>query len=64
MSKESIRPCTNKRADCDENVAAEDNPTLVLEDRGGKRIVLERHNRRDLEEIMGAIPPEYNTMPV
>ena len=51
-------------AECDENVAPEDNPTLVLQDPGGKRIVLERHNARDREEIMRAIPREYRYAPV
>lgn len=46
-------------ADCDENVSFKDNPTLVLEDPKGKKIILERHNERDREDIMKAIPPEY-----
>ena len=46
-------------ANCDENVAREGNPDVTLIDRTGKRIVLERQNKSDLEAILQAIPDEF-----
>jgi len=50
---------------CDENVADEDNPTVILEDPQGKTIMISRQNKRDLEAILQAIPDEfgYKTIP-